>query len=445
MRSQKWISGLLAVFMAVSATACSSGGEVSSSSATASPAAVSSGSSVPASSATLRIAWWGSQTRHDDTLKVLDAYTKKTGVKFEAEYMPFDGYFTKLNTLIASNDVYDIFQVGSNFTTYLNQIEPLDSYISDGTIDTSDIAEGYLKTTTYNDKIYGISLGVNTYGFAYDPALFKKAGLSEPTENWTRADFEKDCIAIKQKLNIFGSSKIDDWVPGVSASIPQYNAKENVFTADGKALDYTEDKPVADYLALKQRLVKAGAYPNLGETSEIKDIEGDYLVTGDAAMTWVASNQFISLSKAANRPLKLATVPRITADGSMGMTVTSSQMFSMSNACKNKTDAAKFMSYFVNDIDANKILMGERGVPINAKVRTALEEKQTDAEKEVYQFVDTVGKNSEIAVILDPPQISQIKDLYTRLHNQVVTNTLDADKAAAQFRSGAEELLKKGS
>ena len=30
----------------------------------------------------LRIMWWGSQTRHDRTLAVLDMYTKKTGVKF---------------------------------------------------------------------------------------------------------------------------------------------------------------------------------------------------------------------------------------------------------------------------------------------------------------------------------------------------------------------------
>ena len=38
----------------------------------------------------LRIMWWGSQTRHDRTLAVLDLYTEQTGVAFEPEFYGFD-------------------------------------------------------------------------------------------------------------------------------------------------------------------------------------------------------------------------------------------------------------------------------------------------------------------------------------------------------------------
>ena len=54
-------------------------------------------------------------------------------------------------------------------------------------------------------------------------------------------------------------------------------------------------EPLADYFAMIQELTEAGAYPDAGAIKEIKDIENDYLVTGDAAMTWVASNQINSL------------------------------------------------------------------------------------------------------------------------------------------------------
>lgn len=435
---KRLVAGILAATMLASTAACSSGNTNTESTAPASSTAAAT------SDVTLRIAWWGSQTRHDATLKVLDMYTKKTGVKFQTEYMPFDGYFTKLNTLVASNDMYDIFQLGGNFPTYIDQIEPLDSYVADGTIDTTDTNKGYLESTQYNGKQYGISLGINSYGIAYDPEMFQKAGLKEPSTNWTWEEFEKDCMTIHEKLNIYGSSKIEDFFAGGTMAVPQFNLKESFFKADGTGLNYTDDSPIASYLAMKQRLVKAGAYPDPGAISEIKDIEGDYLATGDAAMTWVASNQFVALSKAAGRPLKLATVPRIKADGPSGISLQSSQMFAISKSCKEKTEAAKFLNYFVNDIQANEVLLGERGIPIMSKVRDDVKSKISDNDKQVYNFIDTVGEIADSPVILDPKAQPEIKDLYMRLENQVVSGKLSPEDAAKQLRSGAEDIFKKG-
>ena len=36
-------------------------------------------------------------------------------VQIEAEFYDFDSYFTKLDTLVAADDVWDIFQMGGNF------------------------------------------------------------------------------------------------------------------------------------------------------------------------------------------------------------------------------------------------------------------------------------------------------------------------------------------
>ncbi len=43
---------------------------------------------------------------------------------------------------------------------------------------------------------------------------------------------------------------------------------------------------VADFFAMKKRLTDAGAYPNPAQINEIKNIEGDPVVTKKAAMTW---------------------------------------------------------------------------------------------------------------------------------------------------------------
>lgn len=66
---------------------------------------------------TLRMAWWGSQQRHDATQAVIKMYEEQNpNVKIEAEFYDMDGYLNKLNTLVAANDVWDIFQLGGNFS-----------------------------------------------------------------------------------------------------------------------------------------------------------------------------------------------------------------------------------------------------------------------------------------------------------------------------------------
>ena len=62
-------------------------------------------------SITLRIMWWGSQARHDATLKALDLYSKEPGHHIRAGYQSFDGYQDKLSTQSAGKNTPDIFQM----------------------------------------------------------------------------------------------------------------------------------------------------------------------------------------------------------------------------------------------------------------------------------------------------------------------------------------------
>lgn len=73
----------------------------------------------------LRMAWWGSQDRHDKTIAAIELYESlNPNVKIEYEYYSFDDYFTKLKTLVASDQVWDVFQMGGNFPMYIDQDLP---------------------------------------------------------------------------------------------------------------------------------------------------------------------------------------------------------------------------------------------------------------------------------------------------------------------------------
>ncbi len=381
---------------------------------------------------TLSMAWWGSQTRHDATVKVIELYESlNPNIDIKYEFYDFDGYFTKLNTLVASDTVWDVFQLGGNFPTYINSIVPLNDYIEKGIIDTSNTNDNYLATTQWEGKQIGISNGVNTYGIAYDPAMFAQAGVEEPSNNWTWEDWKKACLAIKDKLGVYGSSKMDDFIAGASAGVSQEDFSLNFFALTNDKLGFEDPTILVDYFKIRKELVDAGAYPDAGAIAEIKDIEGDYLVTGDAAMTWVASNQMPTLAAAAGREIKLAPIPRKRADGPSGATIQSSQMLCVSTSSSVPEEAAKFISFFENDEEANKILKGERGVSIMSNVREMLLAQADEATTAMYQFVDLIGtfETGEINVI-SPAQKTEIEDQYKLFMEKVIYGEVTPEEAA---------------
>ncbi|MCQ5384576.1 extracellular solute-binding protein [Hungatella hathewayi] len=437
MKLRRLMALTTAVVMAASLTAC--GGQKTETNTQAADSGKESAAS--GEQITLRMAWWGSQTRHDATNKVIEMYEEQNpNVHIEAEFYDFDSYFTKLDTLVAADDVWDIFQMGGNFPKYINSIEPMDSYIEAGTIDVSDTTENFLATTRDNDGTQvGISIGTNTYGIAYDPAMFAEAGLAEPSDNWTWDEWKADCLAITEKLGIYGSSKMDNFIAGVTQRASQAEKDGNFFKKTNDGLEFTDTATFASYMQMIKDLTDAGSYPDAGAIKEIKDIEGDYLVTEDAAMTWVSSNQIASIVNAAGREIKIAPVPRITKDGSYGMGVQSSQQLCMAKSSKNKEEAAKFINYFVNDIEANKVLNGERGVPIMSKVRDVVMEQADDSSKMIYDFVDKIGNfPKEDCNVISPDPKTEIEDQYKLLIEKVQYGDVTPEDAARQLVEFAE-------
>jgi multiple sugar transport system substrate-binding protein len=65
---------------------------------------------------TLRFSWWGSDTRHKMTQKLIDAYeAKNPNIKIEGEYGDWSGYWDKLATQVASQDAPDIIQMDAQY------------------------------------------------------------------------------------------------------------------------------------------------------------------------------------------------------------------------------------------------------------------------------------------------------------------------------------------
>ena len=403
---------------------------------------------------TLRMAWWGSQTRHDITTEVINMYmAEHPEIKIEYEFYSFDDYFTKLKTLVASDQVWDIFQLGGNFPMYMDKIYYLNEFIDSGVVDVADIPEAYLQITqdTEGNQI-GLSNGLNTYGIAYDVDMFKDAGVALPTDNWTWDDYADAAMKIKENTGHFGTSGFtsSEFIAGCSTYIGQQGkiGEYSFFNLDLTGMGFDDASMLEGYIQMRADLIKAGASPDAGAEMEITNIENDFLVTGEAGMTWVAVNQFptiYDICASEGRTLALAPLPRVTSDGPSGAVIQSSQMLCVSQDSEHKEAAAAFISWFQNSTECNNVLKGERGIPINNTVRETLKADLTDGQQIMYDFVDLVGtfEVPEKINVLSPDGQDMVVDLYRNYIQQVALGELTAKEAAEKTYTAALAIFNK--
>lgn len=96
---------------------------------------------------TIRVLWWGSQTRHDLTTAAVNKFMEKyPNIKVEIEFTAWDGYWSKLATQVAGNMVPDVIQMDYQYIAqYANSgiLADLTPYFG-SVIDTADVADTVL-------------------------------------------------------------------------------------------------------------------------------------------------------------------------------------------------------------------------------------------------------------------------------------------------------------
>ena len=118
-------------------------------------------------------------------------------------------------------------------------------------------------------------------------------------------------------------------------------------------------------------------------------------------------------------------------------------LFSISKNSKQKTEAAKFISWFINDLEANKLINGDRGIPISAVVKEGLKPTMTAADQKVYDYVAWAQQNSSVMDPPDPAGAAEVSKLLRDMQEQILYRKLSVEEAAAKFMNDANVILAK--
>jgi multiple sugar transport system substrate-binding protein len=398
----------------------------------------------------LRFAWWGSQDRHNRTIKVIEMFQQQhPNVTITYEFAGFTDYFTKMATYATGGNLPDLMQQDYATITQWNGnglLLPLDDYVNDRTINLTDVPKGSIDGGRLNGKLIAVNLGNNSQTMVMDTDMFQKAGVPVPPTNWTWDDFEKIALDLHSKLGInAGGANLGDiqmW-KSLYLGYGQWG-----FSADGKGLGYTDDSKFVNYLKMLMRLQDAGAIiPQQEEIANYRagNVEALPIVSGKSAMQFMWSNQIVAAWTAAgdNRHFKLNMLPR-PKDGTQAENYPKpSQFISITKDSKHPKEAAMFIDFMTNNIEANKVLLGERGVPINPKVADAITPLLTPAQVEVQNYLGVVSKE---AAPLPPPdpaaQTNLANNIYLpQLLDPVLLKQISPEDAVAQYRKDATNLL----
>jgi multiple sugar transport system substrate-binding protein len=400
----------------------------------------------------LRVAWWGSQDRHTRTIKAIELFQKKyPTVKVTYEFAGWNDYWTKMTTQAAGRNLPDVMQQDYAYITEWSSrglLAPLDDYVKSGTIDTRDVAEAAIRGGVVNGKLVGVNLGSNSQCWMLDVDAFKKAGVELPPPNWTWADFERTAMALHSKLGMWGmgSQAADNQIWGAL----YLSAGQWRYTADGSKIGYESDKPLVDHFNMLLRLQKAGALipraDELASHNQATSVELTPLVSRKAAMAYFWSNQVVAVWKAAgeDRNLVLHPLPRV-AGGKSANFMKPSQFFSVTTHAKHPKEAAMFIDFVTNSIEANEVLLAERGVPISGKVQKALVPKLGRSQAEMFAYLDRLTKDVQPIPPPDPPGHTDIvKNVYDpQVIDPVLYGRLAPDKGAGLLRDEANAILAK--
>lgn len=399
----------------------------------------------------LTISWWGNQQRNDRTKQVNDLFSKANdGVSVDGQFSEFADYWQKLSTNAAGKSLPDVMQMDMGYIQqYVDNglLYDMSDFVKNGTIDLSDVDPNVAAAGQFDGKTYAVVNATNAPALIYDKTLLDGAGITVP-DTMTVDDFISISKQVYEKT-------------GVKTNIRYYEASEYMeylLRAEGKTLlekgklGVDSASELEPYFQMYEQGIKEGWHiaPEVFADLKISSVEQDPLVYGTSPerMSWCTfkySSQFGAYQKAATNGHELAMAAWPSDDVKKSNYVKPSQYWVISKTSKNPELAAKWINFYTNDVEANKILLTDRGLPISTKVLSAIKSDLSDADLAGLDFMENVvTPNSSTINPPSPAGSSEINSkILPSIEETLCYGKTDAAGAAQQFFDEANAALAK--
>ncbi len=397
----------------------------------------------------LTVSWWGNQTRNEVTQKALELYTEQNpDVTFDGQFAEWADYWNKLATASAGHTLPDIVQMDYKYLEqYVSNglLVDLSPYIEDGTIDVSSVDENILNSGKVGDGIYAIPTGINAPALLYNKTLLDENGITVK-DNMSLNEFEDLCREIYEKTGY----KTDVAYGNGDIFIEYIMRSEGAVLYESDKIGATETQ-LEKFFGIYETGIEEGwmcdpaiyAERTIGTPEQMPLVYG----TSPETMSWCAfsySNALTSLQNAAQDKMEVAITTWPADNQEAADYLRPGMFFSVTVDSKNAEEGARVLDYWTNSVEANNILLGERGVPISSEVADAITESLDEENQEIIRYINEVV--TPVSSAINPPApegSSEVSELVDQLVESVCYGKISAADAAAWLYSQGNEMLAK--
>lgn len=413
---KKVLSAVMAATMIFSMTACGSSTAPAEDAATttsdASASATSEAAATPEDTITLRMAWWGGDSRHEAILKAIDLYEQKNpGVKIEGEYQGYDGYYEKMMTTLSSGTAPDLFQFHRDWIPDVQEAKHYLADLSTLPVDLSTLKEGVLeKAGIYDNEpvlfpcvVGGTAMFVNVdFANTYGIDTSKQYTWKEFMELGQKIH-EQDPEAYLMTADIDVLNRLI-----VLASISQQTGG-SLIDEDTYDLNFTEEQ-MTEALQLIVDLYQTNTMEPFGEAAVFvgQMDQNNKWVNGKIGVLMDTTGAYAKYQASISGDLDTMSIPRIENAKCSGSDFSGNMGFCINDASPYKEEAAKFLDFCMNDPEAVEVLKSSWGYWPTVSGEEALIEKglidpllkkATDISQKDSYSINAISGNTELETV----------------------------------------------
>lgn len=437
---------LLTAAMVLSLAACGGAGAPSSASAPAAPSESASAASSAPEPVTLRLSWWGGESRHNATQAAVDAFMKKyPHITVKSEFGAWTGWEENVSTQLMSNTAPDVMQINWNWIT---------AYSGDGSrflnlngvSDILDLTQwnkdALAQCTIGGNNLQAIPVAVTGRVLYWNATTFEKAGVPVPT---TIKHLKAAGEAFKTKLG-------DAYYP---LALNEYDRM--IFMVYYLESKYGKDWVTDDKLNYTEAEIKDGLDFLLDlEASHViptqKKLDGDGADSLDKNQSWIDGHYagIFEWDSSASKFIKAAEGSKIivgeyfTDIGQYQGGFTKISMgFAVAKSSQHPKEAALLIQYLLNEEEGVAIMASERGIPASAAAFKLCKEKNLidPVVSEANTKVSNYAKFSLDPMFESNTFKSDPDGLYFQVMAKVSYGQIDTAAGAAEFFKGITEAM----
>jgi len=257
----------------------------------------------------------------------------------------FTNYFPKLESDISGGSNVCLAQMQSlRMPQYHDLFLPLNGLIKQQHFPIENYNPSIVKGLSYNGKILNLPFDTGPYLLFYNKTMFRKAGLSDPTDGWTISTLMADFAALKAHgfYGIAAAPQPGNWLPFAASA---YGGAQPA-TPSGKL---TLDTPsLVDTLKWYGSLVHKYHYSPVVPGVALSNINypEDQFTSGNVAL-FLGGPWNIPTGKAAAGFPHFGLVSMPTQTGGVPVSVTAGSGFGITKNCANPEKAFKALSVLI--------------------------------------------------------------------------------------------------